>query len=191
MPKVMVKHNGKDIAIMRNQDKNHKIDPAYTKTSRACPPFCVTPAQAHSDVETIGELELIDYLQKASAGENVMVVDSREPEWLVRGTIPGSVNIPWMKISPRDAAPFETTEIATRDNILSEQFGGKKTEDGSWNFSEAKTLALFCNGLWCPQSMNNIRTLIDLGYPTAKLKWYRGGMQDWAMLGLTTVIAKH
>jgi hypothetical protein len=26
-----------------------------------------------------------------------------------------------------------------------------------------------------------------LGYPAHKLKWYRGGMQAWMMLGLTTV----
>lgn len=25
-----------------------------------------------------------------------------------------------------------------------------------------------------------------LGYPAEKLKWYRGGMQDWCALGLTT-----
>jgi hypothetical protein len=26
-----------------------------------------------------------------------------------------------------------------------------------------------------------------MGYPAHKLKWYRGGVQDWKMLGLTTV----
>ncbi len=191
LAKVMVKHNGETVAIMRNQDKNHIIDPAYSKTSRACPPFCVTPTSIHPEVETIGELELLDYLQKADQGENVLVVDSREPEWLVRGTIPGAVSVPWMAISPRDAAPFETSEMATRDAILSQQFGAKKQAEGSWDFSNAKTLALFCNGLWCSQSLNNINTLIELGYPPAKLKWYRGGMQDWVMLGLTTVKAQH
>jgi hypothetical protein len=25
------------------------------------------------------------------------------------------------------------------------------------------------------------------GYPANKIKWYRGGMQDWEILGLTTV----
>ena len=29
--------------------------------------------------------------------------------------------------------------------------------------------------------------MIALGYPAHKLKWYRGGMQDWKSLGLTTV----
>ena len=46
---------------------------------------------------------------------------------------------------------------------------------------------LFCIGIWCPQSTANIKTLVALGYPVYKLKWYRGGMQDWVSVGLTTV----
>jgi hypothetical protein len=29
--------------------------------------------------------------------------------------------------------------------------------------------------------------LIAMGYPANNLKWYRGGMQDWVSVGLTTV----
>jgi rhodanese-related sulfurtransferase len=28
---------------------------------------------------------------------------------------------------------------------------------------------------------------MDLGYPAERIKWYRGGMQDWVSAGLTTV----
>ena len=35
-----------------------------------------------------------------------------------------------------------------------------------------------------PESM---KELIAIGYPEEKLKWYRGGMQSWLSLGLTTV----
>jgi rhodanese-related sulfurtransferase len=45
----------------------------------------------------------------------------------------------------------------------------------------------YCNGPWCGQAPTNIKQLLALGYPAHKLKWYRGGMQDWKMLGLTTV----
>ncbi|HEB77112.1 MAG TPA: rhodanese-like domain-containing protein, partial [Methylothermaceae bacterium] len=31
-----------------------------------------------------------------------------------------------------------------------------------------------------------IQLLISLGYPADKIKWYRGGMQAWLSLGLTT-----
>jgi hypothetical protein len=28
--------------------------------------------------------------------------------------------------------------------------------------------------------------LLKFGYPAHKIKWYRGGMQNWSNLGLTT-----
>ena len=55
-----------------------------------------------------------------------------------------------------------------------------------FDFSDAKTLVLFCNGMWCGQSPNNIKNLLKFGYPADKLKWYRGGMQAWSILGLST-----
>ncbi|OQX39275.1 MAG: sulfurtransferase, partial [Candidatus Sedimenticola endophacoides] len=56
-----------------------------------------------------------------------------------------------------------------------------------WDFRNAKTLVLFCNGIWCPQSSVNIKTLANMGYPAYKLKWYRGGMQSWLSVGLSTI----
>ena len=38
------------------------------------------------------------------------------------------------------------------------------------------------------QSSRAIQALLSLGYPAAKLKYYRGGMQAWKLLGLTTVV---
>jgi rhodanese-related sulfurtransferase len=70
---------------------------------------------------------------------------------------------------------------------MTERFGVKEGDDGELDFSEAKTLVLFCNGIWCGQSTSNIGTLMQMGYPAEKLKWYRGGMQDWVSAGLTTV----
>ena len=138
--------------------------------------------------ETVGELEVLSYLKQVSEGDqNVLVVDSRTPEWVLRGTIPGSVNVPWSKINLDTTGTFELeTEAQGLADVLTNTFGAKQTSSG-WDFSNAKTLVLFCNGAWCGQSATNIRTLAKLGYPLNKLKWYRGGMQDWAMLGLTTV----
>jgi rhodanese-related sulfurtransferase len=143
---------------------------------------------AAEGVTTVGELEVLDYL-KSSAGEDasVLVIDSRTPEWAMRGTIPGSVNIPWNQVGQDSmAGMFGDTGESQLDKILTEQFGAKKDKKG-WNFADAKTLVLFCNGIWCGQSASNIETLIGLGYPANKLKWYRGGMQDWVSAGLTTV----
>jgi len=179
---VDVLHNGKPVRIQRNQDPDARISDRYALTSRKCPPFCVQPAVIAPGVETIGELELLDYLRRAAGGDDtVLIVDSRTTDWVEKGTIPGSVNIPWTTLNPDAGAdPFEIADI------LEKRFGARATE-GLWDFSGAKTLVLFCNGMWCGQSPTNIRTLLKFGYPAARLKWYRGGMQDWEALGLTVV----
>ncbi|MES9868537.1 MAG: rhodanese-like domain-containing protein [Sedimenticola sp.] len=185
---VDVLHDGKPVTIERTGDKNATVPKAYAKVSRACPPFCVQPMTVASGVDTVGELEVLGYLKRISGGDRtVMVVDSRESAWVNRGTIPGAVNIPWNKINVDVAGTFEVeAEAEGLQDILVNQFGAK-LDNGHWDFRNAKTLVLFCNGIWCPQSSINIKTLVKLGYPAYKLKWYRGGVQDWVSVGLTTV----
>jgi len=185
---VDVMHNGQKVTISRGHDLHATIPEAFQKTDRGCPPFCVQPMRLAPGVETVGEIEVLGYLKRAGEGDtSVLVVDSRTPDWVMRGTIPGSVNIPWTKINTDTAGTFGTpAEAATIDQILSEQFGAAKGASG-WDFSKARTLVLYCNGIWCPQSSINIKTLVKLGYPADKIKWYRGGMQDWFSVGLTTV----
>jgi len=177
-----VMHNGKKVTIMRNQNNKNVVNPAFAKTSRNCPPFCIRPMSLAPGVETLGELEVIDYLKKMSAGDSsILVIDSRTPDWVKKGTIPGAVNIPWTKLSVKKGAdPITIAEIVT------EKFNGKELDDDKFDYSNAKTLVMFCNGMWCGQSPNNIRTLLKMGYPAEKIKWYRGGMQNWENLGLTT-----
>ncbi len=182
MGSVEVMHNGKKTIIMRNQDQKNTVNPAFAKTSRKCPPFCIQPSSLAPGVETIGEVEIIDYLVKMSGGDSsILVIDSRTPDWVAKGTIPGAVNIPWTTLNPaKGADPISIAEIMT------DKFGVKDLE-GLWDYSNAKTLVLFCNGMWCGQSPNNINNLLKFGYPPHKIKWYRGGMQDWEILGLGTV----
>ena len=178
--KVTVLHRGKTTQIMRNQNPMNTVSPIFAKTSRKCPPFCIQPISLAPRVETIGEVEVLDYLSKIAKGDrSILVVDSRTESWVKNGTIPGSVNIPWTDLNPaKGADPAEIT------GILTNQFNVDVLE-GLYDFSNAKTLVLFCNGMWCGQSPNNIKNLLKIGYPAHKLKWYRGGMQDWAILGLT------
>ena len=132
-------------------------------------------------MKTIGELEMLQYLQKVSAGDkSILVIDSRTPDWVIKGTIPGAVSIPWDKLNIGKSDPITVQEI------LEKQMGAKQSE-GFWDFSNAKTLVMFCNGHWCGQSPMNIKGLLKIGYPAHKLVWYRGGMQEWETLGLTTV----
>jgi rhodanese-related sulfurtransferase len=179
---VDVMHDGKKVTIMRNQDSTNTINQDYAITSRNCPPFCIRPIEIAKGVQTLGELEIIHYLKMKSDGDDsILVIDSRTPDWVQKGTIPGSINIPWTKLDvEKGADPF------TIADILQKQFGVIEQE-GLWNFSKAKTLVLFCNGMWCGQSPRNILSLLDFGYPAEKIKWYRGGMQNWETLGLHTV----
>ena len=183
LPQVTVKHNGKDVVIKRNQDQANTIDDDFALTSRACPPFCLQPMQLVPGVQTIGELEMIDFLQRKARGDkSILIIDSRTPDWVAKGTIPSALNIPWTKLFPQSSA-YSTLEV---ESILNLQFGASLV-DSIWNFENAKTLVMFCNGPWCGQSPTNIRALVNMGYPAHKLYWYRGGMQAWHAAGLTTV----
>ena len=181
LPSVDVMHNGQKVAITRNQNQNNTINPDFAKTSRKCPPFCIQPAVLAPGVKTIGELEVIHYLKKMSDGDtSIMVVDSRTPDWVEKGTIPGAINIPWDKLNIGKSDPITVQEIL-------EKHFGVKNQDGFNMFDNAKTVVMFCNGQWCGQSPTNIKGLLKIGYPAEKIKWYRGGMQEWEALGLTTV----
>jgi len=178
---VSVRHGDKDVKIMRNQNQKNTVNPAFAKTSRKCPPFCIQPANLAPGVETIAELEMLDYLKRLSEGdESIVVIDSRTPAWVAKGTIPGAINIPWTSLNPaKGADPISIGEI------LEGKFNARNLE-GLWDYRDARVLVMFCNGMWCGQSPNNIKNLLGFGYPAHKIKWYRGGMQNWEILGLTT-----
>lgn len=178
---IEVEHDGKPFRIERIQDTENMIDFDYALTSRPCPPFCIQPMKLAPGVETIGELELLDYLQRMHEGDaSILLVDSREPNWTLRGMIPGAVNIPWTRMDPERGSYEDIAEVMDVD------FGVER-EHGLWHFESASTLIMYCNGPWCGQSPANIKTLLSYGYPAHKIKWYRGGMQSWQGLGFPVV----
>ena len=168
--------NGNDVVIARNQDADARLDSEFSKTSRACPPFCIHPMSAGEGVETVGEIEVIDFIDTYVSQGTGLLIDSRIPAWFEKGTIPGAINIPFSTLSP---------ENQYRDEIL-KALGAVKTGD-TWDFANAIELMMFCNGPWCDQSPQAIRDILNAGYPAEKIRYYRGGMQLWLLLGLTTV----
>ncbi|MFZ9140629.1 MAG: rhodanese-like domain-containing protein [Burkholderiaceae bacterium] len=116
-------------------------------------------------VHPVAEIEVIAALGDADA----IVLDMRDTNDRVKGTIPGSVGIPY-------------TEVASRMNEL----GCTKT-GAKWNCAKAKKVYAFCNGPACPQSPMAIRAMTRDGFPADKIYYYRGGMLDWDALGLTSV----
>jgi rhodanese-related sulfurtransferase len=116
-------------------------------------------------VTPVGEIEILEALSDRGA----LVVDMRDVNDRVKGTIPGSISIPY-------------TEVANRMTEL----GCSKTGD-QWNCQSAKKVFAFCNGPTCPQSPMAIRAMTREGFPANKIFYYRGGMLDWDALGLTSV----
>ncbi|MCG6883622.1 MAG: rhodanese-like domain-containing protein [Silicimonas sp.] len=163
--------------IERNQDNDAVIPEAFAKTSRPCPPFCVQPMQVAAGVETYGELELLAFLENEVQGGTGALIDARVESWYRGGTIPGATNLAFNLFDNPKSNPFMVPVL--------QLFGGVQLDEGTWDFSEAKTLALFCNGPWCGQSPLAIRNLLSVGYPPEKLKYYRGGMQSWLSLGFS------
>ncbi len=168
--------NGQTFTIARNQDTSAQLSGEFTKTSRACPPFCIHPITVAPGVETVGELDVIAFLQSNVSSGSGLLVDARVPEFFVQGAIPGAINI-----------PFSTLEADNpyREDILY-ALGATHTSDGL-DFSNALTLMVYCNGAWDDQSTRAIKGLLQAGYPADRLQYYRGGMQDWSIMGLTTV----
>lgn len=169
----VVEHDGEKVEVKRAQAPDNQIHELYSTTFRGMPQP-IRPFEPH-DVETIGEREFVKYMIESQTNENVLVVDTRTEGWHYRLTIPGSVNVPFTVMDEADSA---------QDTL--EEFGAVKSGE-SWDFSNAKTLAMFCNGYWCGQTPRLVRQLLEAGYPDTKMKYYRGGMQAWTSLGLTTV----
>ncbi len=163
--------------IERNQDNDAVIPDAFAKTSRSCPPFCIQPLEAAAGVETVGELELLQFLEEHVQNGSGALIDARVETWYNGGTIPGSINLAFNLFENPETNPFLVPVL--------QLLGGMQSSNGSWDFANAKELALFCNGPWCGQSPRAIRNLVSVGYPADKIRYYRGGMQAWLGLGLS------
>jgi rhodanese-related sulfurtransferase len=129
-------------------------------------------------VETYGELETLEFLEKVSKNPNeYILVDSRMESWFATGTIASAINMPFTHFVQQSKF---TKELEAHLSKL-----GVVKKDGKYDFGKAKKALFFCNGIWCGQSPQAIAALIKLGYPKEKILWYRGGMQDWRSVGLS------
>ena len=154
------------VEIMRNQDTEARLGEPWVRTSRPCPNFCIQPMSPAPGVTTIGELEVLEFLQSSDA----VLVDGRIRSEYEQGTIPGAISVPY-------------TEAADRLG----EFGCEVDFDGWICEADVPAVVLFCNGPWCGQSPTAARRMIEAGFPAEKIFYYRGGMQSWNMLGLTVI----
>lgn len=179
LAEVRVMIDGTPVTIRRNQDESATIAGDFAKTSRACPPFCIQPGVPVTGVPSVAELEVIGFLQDRVAAGAGILLDARLPEWFAKGSIPGAVNVPFATLSPDN--PY-------RNDILL-ALGATPLGGDQFDFTAAPDLLVFCNGAWSDQSVRALKSLRAAGYPAEKLMYYRGGMQDWQILGLTVMQA--
>jgi len=175
LPYIEVEASGKTYKIERTQDPDAYLTNTFALTSRPSPPFFIEPFSVSKEIETYGELEVLDFISKKRG----IFIDARLANWYKKSAIPTAVNIPFKLF---------LKESKEREDILNTLGGEKK--NGTWNFKNAKTILLYCNGAWCGQSPAAMKALKALGYPEEKMKYYRGGMQAWQLLGLTTIMPK-
>lgn len=173
MAEVTVTLDDRSCVIRRTGAPMH---PAYLATDQGMP----QPMIVGAGVETLGEREFIDYLQRAGSDPSILVVDTRTEDWHERLHIPCTTNVSFRNFADnQDDALFYLTEV----------FGVEEKDDGTLNFDNAKTVVGYCNGYWCGQTPAMFKraqfSLLNLGYPPEKLKYYRGGMQAWTSLGLS------
>ena len=199
-----VEHNGEQVRIQRIQDQDNVLKDGFAKTSRKCPPFCIQPMHIAPGVETVGEAEIFRFMDRQLAAGTGMIIDARTSSWYDKGTIPGSVNIPFTQFtgSEEDAETIDALkqvggvprgEVGRFTRILERLLAalglfGADMKTDTWDFSNAREVVFWCNGPWCGQSPRAIKGLLDHGFPAEKISYYRGGMQMWKILGLTVVV---
>lgn len=178
---IQTKDSGQKIKIMRVQDTNNKLSDDFTKTSRSCPPFCIQSTKINSEIKNFAELELLDFIKNRVSTNKGIVVDSRLKSWFEVETIPSAINIPYTAVENRSKK---------KTKALFQVLGMKIEANGNWNFSKAKELLIFDNGIWCEQAQHFVDGILKHNYPKDKIFYYRAGFQGWKLLGLTTIVHK-
>lgn len=162
---------------------NSKV-PAACKSTFVHAAGHIQPMRLHKDLETVGELETLEFIKEMQRSDKMLLIDCRKEKWYNYMTIPGAVNIPFHYFKYKEHFTFEFEHAL-------QKLGVKILDDEElYDFSHAKTILLFCNGTWCSQSPKMVKALLQIGYPPQKIKWYRGGMQSWLGAGLTSTRKK-
>ena len=156
-----------------------KTVPEFCKKSFITTAGVLSPMKMHEKIDTFGELEVLEFLEEMQEDPHMLFVDSRKQGWFEARTIPGAVNIPFIYFTEKGKWEKKKQEALAL-------LGVRSTKEG-YDFSEAKTVLFFCNGVWCRQSPQMIEALLEIGYPPEKMKWYRGGLHSWLNVGMTSL----
>lgn len=110
---IYVYHKGKAVKIHRIQDTKHKLTGEYALTYR--PGKDIQPVNANKGVTTIGEVELLDFMQRKVNKKHGILIDVRPKSSYKKESIPSAVNIP-LRVKDNEAKMNKVLRI----------FGAKK-----------------------------------------------------------------
>jgi hypothetical protein len=106
---VEVKHNGETVVISAATTATPSCPRRSRRPSAAARPSASSPWRRCPASRPSASWRCWTTSAACPQGdESIMLVDSRTPDWVMRGTIPGAVNIPWNKINTDTAGTFET-----------------------------------------------------------------------------------
>lgn len=199
LPKLDIIYNNSVVTIQREQNPEHILNGTYAMTSRPCPPACISSIEPVVGIKIIGELELFKFLEDEYLNESGLLIDARSADWFKRGTIPGSISLPFNRFNGNNSADETDNLLALVD--ANERYdvgrvtrflekrgfmeGDKKTD--KYDFTYAKKLLVWDNGPWSDSAGKIIAAFVSIGYPLEYIHYYHGGMQSWQTLGLTIV----
>jgi len=135
----------------------------FAPKDRPCPPYCISPMNI-KNIKTVGELEVLKFISYLSNTKRMILVDARITKQYKRGTIPASVNIPYSMLDENNKHRDEVIKL----------------------LKNIDKLLIFDNGILDNQATKMIYNLINEGYSQKKILYYRGGVDSWKYLGLTT-----
>lgn len=166
LPELRVVLNGVETVISRHASDDGDLP--------MCPPDCVQPIRAAEGVATLGALEVIAVLRDEVATGSGLLVDVRLPQEFTASHLPGAVNVPAVTLAPQNPALRA---------ILS-AFGAAETTDGL-DFAGMRTLTIYGAGPNLAEAARAVQSLVAAGVPAEKLRYFRGGLQEWVQFGLT------
>lgn len=166
--------NGIELSISTGFAGAAEYAARFAALAPSCDPECVSGPTAAPNVQTLVEPEVLEFLAQAVGQNAGLLVDARMPNDRAMGFIPGSVSLPFETLNPQNEL---------RDEIL-KALGARAFED-VFNFTDAQSLVVYDSGPTRHDAELLIGHLLEVGYPADKIRYYRGGMQVWAVLGLT------
>lgn len=159
------------------QHLEHKItiERISTPLAPTCPPFCIEPMKIKG-VESVGELELLVFIQEVEKKRDGLLIDVRKNLKYKEETIPSAINLPYEMLLK--TSPYQQEVLKS--------LGAKKLKRG-WFFKNPQKLLIFGESSFSPEASKAIKALVKLGYPSNKLLYYRGGIISWKATGLTLI----